>query len=62
MDAGHSSSDKMTSYACTAEKLSVPEIQAMVASTNGFFARDYNLELGWNNVSYLFICFRVVPF
>ncbi|KAF9024435.1 hypothetical protein BDZ89DRAFT_954732 [Hymenopellis radicata] len=25
----------------------------MVASTNGFFARDYNLELGWNNMRYI---------
>lgn len=29
----------------------VADIQAMVASTKGFFARDYSLELGWNNVS-----------
>lgn len=31
--------------------LTVEQIRDIVASTRGFFARDYSLGLGWNNVS-----------
>ena len=31
-------------------ELELQNIQVMVARTNGFYARDYSLWLGWNNV------------
>lgn len=31
--------------------LSLEQIRDIVATTRGFFARDYSLNLGWNNVS-----------
>lgn len=36
----------------TAE-LDVQALQEMVAHTNGFYARDYSLWLGWNNMRYI---------
>ena len=35
----------------TSDVLTVEQIRDLVAPTRGFFARDYNLGLGWNNVS-----------
>ncbi|KAF8846365.1 hypothetical protein BDN67DRAFT_986692 [Paxillus ammoniavirescens] len=35
------------------EYLSMDEIRAMVSQTRGFYARDYSLGLGWNNVRYI---------
>ncbi|KIJ68468.1 hypothetical protein HYDPIDRAFT_179583 [Hydnomerulius pinastri MD-312] len=35
------------------EHLSMDEIRAMVSQTKGFYARDYSLGLGWNNVRYI---------
>ncbi|KAF9229267.1 hypothetical protein BS17DRAFT_792228 [Gyrodon lividus] len=35
------------------EHLSMDEIRAMVTQTRGFYARDYSLGLGWNNVRYI---------
>lgn len=34
----------------TAEELELKYLSDMVAKTNGFYARDYSLWLGWNNV------------
>jgi hypothetical protein len=34
-----------------ADVLTVEQIRDIVALTRGFFSRDYDLELGWNNVS-----------
>ena len=31
--------------------LSLEQIREIVATTRGFFTRDYSLNLGWNNVS-----------
>ncbi len=31
--------------------LSLEQIRDIVATTRGFFTRDYSLNLGWNNVS-----------
>jgi hypothetical protein len=31
--------------------LSPAELRAMIATTNGYFVRDWSLGLGWNNVS-----------
>lgn len=36
----------------TAE-MDVQALQEMVAHTNGFYARDYSLWLGWNNMRYI---------
>jgi hypothetical protein len=33
------------------DALSIEQIGDIVATTRGFFARDYSLYLGWNNVS-----------
>ena len=33
------------------DDLSLEQIRDIVAPTRGFFARDYGLHLGWNNVS-----------
>ena len=33
------------------DTLSLEQIRDIVATTRGFFARDYSLYLGWNNVS-----------
>jgi hypothetical protein len=33
------------------EVLSLEQIRDVVATTRGFFSRDYSLYLGWNNVS-----------
>lgn len=30
---------------------SLPQLHAMISSTKGYWARDYSLNLGWNNVS-----------
>lgn len=42
------------------ENLSMDEIKAMVSQTRGFYARDYSLGLGWNNVCsispFIFFC------
>ncbi|KAH7910940.1 hypothetical protein BJ138DRAFT_1064116 [Hygrophoropsis aurantiaca] len=35
------------------DEMSIDEIRAMVATTKGFFSRDYSLGLGWNNVRYI---------
>ena len=35
----------------TFDVLTVEQIRDLVAPTRGFFARDYSLGLGWNNVS-----------
>lgn len=32
------------------DTLSLEQVRAIVATTRGFFARDYSLNLGWNNV------------
>lgn len=32
-------------------EMSPDELRAMIATTNGYFARDWSLYLGWNNVS-----------
>jgi hypothetical protein len=37
-----------------ADVLTVEQIRDIVATTRGFFSRDYNLDLGWNNVRYIF--------
>ena len=37
--------------------LTLEQIKDIVATTRGFFSRDYSLGLGWNNVSQL--CYRV---
>ncbi|KAI9439096.1 hypothetical protein H4582DRAFT_2142398 [Lactarius indigo] len=34
--------------------LSLEQIRDIVAPTRGFFARDYSLGLGWNNVRYIY--------
>ena len=34
----------------TSDVLTVEQIRDLVAPTRGFFSRDYNLGLGWNNV------------
>lgn len=33
------------------ESPSLSDLQDMVSRTNGYYARDYSLNLGWNNVS-----------
>ena len=35
----------------TSDVLTVEQIRDVVAPTRGFFARDYSIGLGWNNVS-----------
>ena len=35
----------------TSDVLTVEQIRDLAAPTRGFFARDYSLGLGWNNVS-----------
>ncbi|KZV87093.1 hypothetical protein EXIGLDRAFT_652513 [Exidia glandulosa HHB12029] len=35
------------------DDLSLDEIRAIVSRTKGFFARDYSLNLGWNNMKYI---------
>lgn len=37
------------------EHLSVEQLRAIVAPTKGFWARDWSLNLGWNNVRVLLI-------
>jgi hypothetical protein len=32
-------------------EMSPDELRAMIATTDGYFARDWSLYLGWNNVS-----------
>jgi hypothetical protein len=32
-------------------RLSVPELQAFVAGTEGYYVRDWSVGLGWNNVN-----------
>lgn len=39
-----------TQGSLTAEELELKYLTDMVAKTNGFYARDYSLWLGWNNV------------
>ena len=36
------------------ESPSLEELRDMVSSTRGYWARDYSLQLGWNNVSDLY--------
>jgi hypothetical protein len=33
-------------------ELSLEALQSIVAGTRGYYARDYSMGLGWNNVSY----------
>ncbi len=40
-----------TSSLPTSDVLSLEQIKDIVATTRGFFSRDYSLSLGWNNVS-----------
>ena len=35
----------------TSAELTLEQVRDIVASTRGFFSRDYSLHLGWNNVS-----------
>jgi hypothetical protein len=42
-------SDEAPSY--LSDVLSLEQLRDIVATTRGFFARDYSLNLGWNNVS-----------
>jgi hypothetical protein len=35
------------------ENLSLEQLRSLVARTKGYWARDYSLHLGWNNVSHL---------
>ena len=42
----HTSSESSLS-----DVLSLEQIRDVVATTRGFFSRDYSLNLGWNNVS-----------
>ncbi|VDB91199.1 unnamed protein product [Peniophora sp. CBMAI 1063] len=34
-------------------RISSEDVSTMLASTDGFFARDYSLHLGWNNMRYI---------
>jgi len=34
-------------------KLSLPELQDLVAGTKGYYVRDWSVGLGWNNVRLL---------
>lgn len=34
-------------------ELGIDEIRSIVARTKGFYARDYSLNLGWNNMKYI---------
>jgi len=57
----HLSSDKSTptnhasslyeAPSLPSDVLPLEQIKDIVATTRGFFARDYSLNLGWNNVS-----------
>lgn len=42
-----------TSFNSESDVLSLEELHSLVSETNGFYARDWSLWLGWNNV-----CFR----
>jgi hypothetical protein len=42
----HDALDRLFNY----HHLEMDELQGMVGRTKGFFARDYSLWLGWNNV------------
>ena len=48
-----SASDEKETVAKTENTLTLSEIHAIVKSTNGFFARDWPMWLGWNNVRVL---------
>ena len=37
-------------------EMSIEELSAMVATTKGYFVRDYSLSLGWNNVRSIQMC------
>ena len=41
--------------------LSLEQIRDIVATTRGFFSRDYCLNLGWNNVSILYVEIQFEP-
>ena len=39
--------------------LTLEQIRDIVASTRGFFSRDYSLGLGWNNVSVILLALHI---
>ena len=44
-------SDEALAPSSLSDVLSLEQIRDIVATTRGFFSRDYSLNLGWNNVS-----------
>ncbi|KAG8216527.1 hypothetical protein J3R82DRAFT_6643 [Butyriboletus roseoflavus] len=42
-----------TEGSLSAEELELKHLTHLVAKTNGFYARDYSLWLGWNNMRYI---------
>jgi hypothetical protein len=56
---------KLTVMPDASEDLGLETLRDMVARTKGYWARDYSLQLGWNNVSHyspeLFIPYNAPP-
>jgi hypothetical protein len=51
MDHASSSPTSDEAPSSPSDVLSLEQIRDIVATTRGFFSRDYSLSLGWNNVS-----------
>ena len=43
------------------DDLDLEALRSIVAGTRGYYARDYSMGLGWNNVSHYPRCVRVSP-